>query len=78
MVRLRSLRQAVVVELGHGRAGEQVGPGGRPVEAAEDVHHRALARAGRTDDRDELAGHDVEADVVEGGDDHVAHLVHRD
>ena len=39
------------------RAGEPVLAGGRPVQAAEDVHHRALAGARRPDDRDELAGH---------------------
>ena len=69
--------QAVVVELGDGRAGQPVGAGGRPVEAAEDVHHRALARAGRPDDRDELAGLDVEAHVVEGGHRDAAHVVDR-
>ena len=34
-----------------------------------------LARAGRPDDRDELAGHDLEADVGQRGDLHPAHRV---
>ena len=53
--------EPVVVEVGDRGAGQLVGAGGRSVEAAQDVHHRALARAGRADDRDELAGLDVEA-----------------
>ena len=50
-------------------------PGGRAVQAAEDVHHRALARARRPDDGDELPGVDLQADVREGRHVHVAHLV---
>ena len=68
-------REAVVVELGDRRAGQAVAAGGRPVEAAQDVHHRALARAGRPDDRDELAGSDLEADVDQRRHLHVAHVV---
>ena len=48
-----------------GRAGQAVAAARRAVEAAEDVHHRGLARARRPDDRDELAGIDLEADVGE-------------
>ncbi len=46
-------------------AGDTVMPRRRPVEAAEDVHQRRLARAGRADDRDHLAGIDADIDVVE-------------
>ena len=48
---------------------------GRPVEAADDVHHRALARAGRPDDRDELALADLERDVAQGVDPDALHRV---
>src|SRR5690606_28165486 len=34
---------------------QHVGAGGRPVQAADDVHHRGLAGAGRAHDRDHLA-----------------------
>ncbi len=47
--------QAVVVETAHIGAGQVVGAGRRPVEAAEDVHERRLARPGGTDDGHELA-----------------------
>ena len=65
----------VVVEVGDRRAGEAVLPGRRAVQAAEDVHHRGLARAGRPDDREELPGMHLEADVGEGRHLHVPHLV---
>jgi hypothetical protein len=68
-------RQLVVVELADQCPGETVGPERRTVEAAEDVHHRALARPGRADDRDELALIDAEADVVERGHVEVPHPV---
>ena len=38
-------REAVVIEVADRRAGERVRAGGRPVQAADDVHHRGLARA---------------------------------
>ncbi|MEY9542881.1 hypothetical protein ABIE85_005941 [Bradyrhizobium diazoefficiens] len=41
--------------------------GGRLQQPAEDRQQRALAAAGRTDDRDHLAGADGEGDVVEHG-----------
>ena len=55
MVRLRSRASASSSSVGDRRAGEAVGARRRAVQAADDVHHRALARAGRADDRDELA-----------------------
>src|SRR5690606_19612722 len=39
---------------------------GRPVEAPEDVHHRALAGAALADDRDEIPVLDLERDAAEG------------
>ena len=44
---------------------EVVGPAGRGVQAAEDVHHRRLARAGVAHDRDHLALVDAQRDAVE-------------
>ncbi len=44
---------------------EPVRPSGRPVEAPQDVHHRALARAARPDDGDELPLQDAEVHVDE-------------
>jgi hypothetical protein len=41
-------------------AGHPVASGGRPVEAADDVHERRLARARLPHDRDELAVVDLE------------------
>ncbi len=48
------LGELVAVEPRDLLAGEPVGAERRPVEAAEDVHQRRLARAGRAHDRDEL------------------------
>src|SRR5262245_25730922 len=45
---------------------ELVTPRGRPVEAAEGVHERALPGRGRADERDELALVNVQADLVKG------------
>ena len=75
MVRLRSLARPSSSSSATGVPGQQVLAVGRPVEAAQDVHHRGLARAGRPDDRHELAGMDLEADVDEGRDLHPAHRV---
>src|SRR5262249_14193913 len=46
---------------------KEVLSGRRPVEAAEDVEARRLARAARAQERDELAAPDAEADPVERG-----------
>ena len=57
--------------VGHARhvvPGDPDGPLGRPVERAEEVQERRLARAGRADDRDELAALDPEVDRLEGVD----------
>ena len=61
------LRQLVVGELLHRVALQAVDPGGRAVQAAQDVHQRRLARAGRADDGQELAVGDHQVDVLEGG-----------
>ncbi len=59
-------RQFVVRQRRDVAAVEQVTPGGRPIETAEDVHERRLAGARRSDDRDELAGGDVQRDAPAG------------
>ena len=43
-------------------------PGGRPIQAADHVEDRRLARAARSDDREELALADVEVDAAERDD----------
>ena len=54
----------------HVGAVEPIGAARRPVETAEDVHERRLARARRAHDGDELAGRDVDG--------HAAQRLHRD
>src|SRR5690606_15753017 len=60
--------EPVGVERLDASAGEQARAARRPVEAAEDVHQSRLAGAGLADDRDELAGIDLEIDVTERAD----------
>ena len=61
-------RQLVALEAGHVLAHEAVDAGGWPVEAAEDVHERGLARTGSTHDRKELAAVNLQAYPVENFD----------
>ena len=61
-------RQLVVVHRLDRDAVEEVAAGGRAVEAADDVHQRRLAGAGRAHDRDVLAGLDDEVDAAQGVD----------
>src|SRR2546426_10478140 len=49
----------------HVLAAEEDAAGSRPVERAEQVEQRALADAGLPDDRDALAGLDLEAEPFE-------------
>src|SRR5262249_42862340 len=65
----------VAAEAGHVHSVEKIAPGGRPVEAANDVHERALAGSRRAHDGDELGGSDREGDAVESADLDLAHLV---
>ena len=51
------------IELAGVDAEKRVAAGARRIEAADDVHRRRLARAGRTHDGDELAARDVEIDA---------------
>ena len=44
---------------------EDITPGARRVEAAEEVHEGGLARARRTHDGDELAGRDDDGDAAQ-------------
>src|SRR5256886_920749 len=62
--------ELVVGELADVLAGEHVRPAVSDVETPEHVHQRGLPRTGRSHDRDELAGPDVEVDA--------AQRVHRD
>ena len=39
----------------------------RPSQARDDAQERGLARAGRSEQRDQFAGLDVEIDIVQGG-----------
>jgi hypothetical protein len=67
--------EAVVGEAGDRRARELVLARRRPVEAAEDAHHRRLAGARGSEDGDELALVDRERDVAQGVDEDGAHVV---
>ena len=58
--------ELVVGEARHGGPGEPVRAGRRAVQAAEHVHERATSRIPRADDRQELAGGDVEVHALEG------------
>ena len=58
--------ELVVAELLDRLAVELVAARGRPVEAAEEVHERRLARTRRTHDRDVLAARDHEVEPAEG------------
>ena len=57
---------------------EQVASAARPIEAAEDVHERRLARARGPDHGDELTLLDVEGDAAQGAHRHVADLIRLD
>jgi len=59
------LAQFVVRHLGDVSTIKDVRPRGRAVEAAEDVHEGALARAGRAHDRNVLAQANIEVDTRE-------------
>src|SRR5690606_5927946 len=61
-------RQRVVVEPAHVVAVDQHLAAGGAVQGAGDVQQRALARAGRADDGDELLPPDGEVDAVQGPD----------
>ena len=65
----------VGAELAHLAAVEPVVTGGRPIEAAEDIHQRAFARARRAHERDQLAALDRERDPVQHRDVHFAQVV---
>ena len=68
-------REPVVVEGVGVDAGEEILPGGGPVEQAEDVQQRRLARARGPDDGDVLAELDAEVDPAQRRDLAVAHRV---
>jgi len=63
-------RELIVVEALDGAPVELVSPCGRAVEAAEDVHERRLAGAGRTHDRDVLPTRDLEVERSQRLDQH--------
>src|SRR6187401_1805345 len=58
--------ELVVVHLAHLLVVQQVGALGRRVEAADQVHQRRLAGAGRTHDRDVLAAADLDVHAAQG------------
>ena len=60
--------EIVLVHVAHVDAVDQVAPAGRQVEAAEDVHQRALAAAGAAHDRDEVASLDPQGDLAQRAD----------
>src|SRR3954454_6375890 len=62
------LGEPAVVERGDLDAVQDDRPGGRAVEAGEDVHQRRLARAGRAHDRREAALREVDRHAVERAD----------
>ena len=57
--------EIVLVHFADIDAVDQIAPAGRDVQAAEDVHQRALAAAGAAHDRDEVARVDQERDVAQ-------------
>ena len=66
-VPVADLGEAVAVEPGRrSRRRARRSPGGRRVEAAEEVHERRLAGAGGPDDGHVLVAVDVEVDALEG------------
>src|SRR3989449_504664 len=68
--------EPVIVECGDRRAGKRVLAARRAIQAADDVHQRRLARAGRPEHGDELPGLDRHVDVAECHHLQAAHLVH--
>src|ERR671915_370367 len=62
------LGQLAVGQLGDVATVDQHRPRCRPVEAAEQVHERGLARPGGPYDRDELPRGDAHAYAAQGGD----------
>ena len=65
ILRLRSTESAYESSVGDIDAVEQIAPRRADVEAADDVHQRALAASRRAHDGDVLAGRDVEAETPE-------------
>ena len=61
-------RELGIAQLAHIRSVEQILAVGRDVQTAEHVHHRRFARAGLTDDGDELAPVDGKRNAVERAD----------
>src|SRR5262249_4323183 len=57
--------ELVCAEVRHVIAAHPVAAARRPVEAADDVHQRRLARPGLAHDGHELAGTDLQRDIVE-------------
>ena len=60
-------RQLGIVQRADVLARETVGAGAGPVQAAQDVHQRGLARPGRPHDRHEFAGRDGQVHVAQNG-----------
>src|SRR5579875_3639131 len=65
-VAVAQVREVVLVEAADVDTIDPVAPAGRHVQAAEDVHQRALAAAGRTHDRHVLAVLDLQGHATQG------------
>src|SRR6185503_4863702 len=74
-LRVAHVREVARRERRHVVPVEEVASGGRPIEAAEQVHERRLAGARRAGERDELAGRDVERDAAQRLHLHLAEVV---
>src|SRR5579864_1363855 len=72
---IADLGQLVVAELRDVGPVEHVAPGGRHVQASDDVHERRLAGPAGAHDGDELAPLDVEVDPAQGVDLELSHAV---
>src|SRR5207248_6260188 len=68
-------RELVFVLVGNQLASKPVLPGARGIEAADQIHQRRLARAGRTHDRDVLVATDRDVDTTQRVHDFTAHVV---
>ena len=65
ILRLRTRARSSAADRSTSSPSSQYSPDGRPVEAAEDVHQRGLARAGGAHQRDHLAALDRQRDALE-------------
>ena len=72
---IADFRQLVARDSGNGLAAQLIFAGRRRVEAADKIHERRFAGAGRTDNGHHLAFVNLEVDALEGLDFHLAGVV---